>query len=165
MGRSKQRQKATAPPTPRPDLQHREINVEVLHAHLERGRAAMGEEGYTELLMVVNTLAFLSTEVAAEGMTLDGLRHVLFGPRTESTAAVCKNPKETPRSKDPNAPKAKGHGRNGAKDYPGADRVKTILAGAQSGDPCPECPTGKLYEQAEPAVGTHTILECPAHAC
>ena len=112
----------------------------------------MGEEGYTELLMVVNTLAFLSTEVAAEGMTLDGLRHVLFGPRTESTAAVCKNPKETPRSKDPNAPKAKGHGRNGAKDYPGADRVKTILAGAQSGDPCPECPTGKLYEQAEPAT-------------
>ena len=152
MGQSKQHKKATAPPPPRPDLQHREINVEVLHAHLERGRAAMGEEGYTELRMVVDTLAFLSTEVATEGMTLDGLRHVLFGPRTESTAAVCKNPKETPRSKNPDAPKAKGHGRKGAKDYPGADRVKTLLAGVQSGDPCPECLTGKLYEQAEPAT-------------
>ena len=82
MGRSKQRKKAT-PPTPRPDLQRREIDAEVLHAHLERGRAAMGEEGYIELRTVVDTMAFLSKEVAAEGMTLDGLRHVLFGPRTE----------------------------------------------------------------------------------
>jgi hypothetical protein len=150
MGRSKQRKKAT-PPRPRPDLQRREIDAEVLHAHLERGRAAMGEEGYLELRMVVDTMAFLSKEVAAEGMTLDGLRHVLFGPRTEATAAVCKKP-AVPRTKNPDEPKAKGHGRKGAKDYPGADRVKTALEGVQSGDPCPECPNGKLYEQAEPAT-------------
>jgi transposase len=150
MGRSKPRKKAT-PPAPRQDLKHREIDAEALHAHLERGRAAMGEEGYLELRMVVDTMAFLSKEVAVEGMTIDGLRHVLFGPRTESTAAVCKKP-VAPRMKHPDDPKAKGHGRKGSKDYPGADRVKTALEGVQSGDPCPECPNGKLYEQAEPAT-------------
>jgi hypothetical protein len=66
----------------------------------------MGEEGYIELRMVVGTMAFLGKKVASEGMMLDGPRHVLFGPRTEPTAAVCKNPVVS-RVKSPDDPKAR----------------------------------------------------------
>jgi transposase len=129
--------------------------VEVLHAHLDRAREALGEEGYADLLMAVDTLAFVSEEVG-DGTSIDRLKHVLFGPRTESTAKVCgkdagTGSTTTDRAK-PKGEKAKGHGRNPAKAYPGAKKMKVAMEGIQSGDPCPECPNGKMYPQAEPAT-------------
>jgi hypothetical protein len=159
MGRSKHRKKAT-PPSPRPDLRHREIKAEVLHAHLERAREALGEEGYTDLRMAVDTLAFLNQEMDSKRTSLQRLKHILYGPKTESTTAICGEASQTEEpseakvlepSKEKKA-KAPGHGRNASRDYPGAKRIKVPLEGVQSGDPCPECPNGKLYLQSEPAT-------------
>jgi len=44
--------------------------------------------------------------------------------------------------------KKKGHGRNGIDKYPGANVIPPNYAESlKSGDPCPECPTGKVYRQ------------------
>jgi transposase len=43
----------------------------------------------------------------------------------------------------------KGHGRNGADDYPGAQRVDVPHESLQAGDSCPECLLGTVY--ANPA--------------
>lgn len=43
----------------------------------------------------------------------------------------------------------RGHGRNGADDYPGAQRVNVPHESLQAGDPCPECLKGTVY--ANPA--------------
>lgn len=48
-------------------------------------------------------------------------------------------------------PKAKGHGRNGANAYTGAERVPVPHDALTCGQRCPLCEKGKLYEQA-PAV-------------
>ena len=48
MGRTKHRQKPTAPRL-RPDLQRRELDVATLQGHLERAREALGEEGFRDL--------------------------------------------------------------------------------------------------------------------
>ena len=41
----------------------------------------------------------------------------------------------------------KGHGRNGIDKYPGANVIQVDHESLKSGDPCPECPTGKVYQQ------------------
>ena len=43
------------------------------------------------------------------------------------------------------APRPRGHGRLGAADYPGAERVWCAHGEYQSGDLCPQCARGRLY--------------------
>ena len=50
---------------------------------------------------------------------------------------------ETPR---------KGHGRNGADAYSGAEKIEVPHESLQPGDPCPECEEGTVYETARPGV-------------
>lgn len=42
-------------------------------------------------------------------------------------------------------PRPRGHGRLGAADYPGAERVLCAHGEYQSGDRCPQCERGRLY--------------------
>lgn len=157
MGQSKRRQKATPPPL-RSDLRPKEVPLEVLHAHLDRAREALGDEGYADLRMAVDTLAFVNEEVERKDTSVLRLRHLLFGPKTESFAATCREAMKAenpPASGTPGHPKepqkkAPGHGRNGAAAYPGAKRIPVPLEGEASGEPCPECPKGKVYPVKDP---------------
>jgi transposase len=47
-------------------------------------------------------------------------------------------------------PKAKGHGRNGAAAYVGAEKVRVPHASLKPGDSCPSCKKGTVYESVEP---------------
>lgn len=47
--------------------------------------------------------------------------------------------KESGKAKKP------GHGRNGASQYPGADQIEVAIDGLKSGDICPACEKGKVY--------------------
>jgi transposase len=47
---------------------------------------------------------------------------------------------------------SKGHGRNGAKDYTGAERTCVPHETLRPGDRCPVCGKGKVYKMAEPKV-------------
>ena len=51
----------------------------------------------------------------------------------------------------PARPKAKGHGRKGAKDYPAAQRVQVSHPQHKAGDLCPKCRKAKLYLFTTPA--------------
>jgi len=48
--------------------------------------------------------------------------------------------------------KRKGHGRNGAGAYTGADKMSVSHDSLEHGDRCPGCLKGKVYRQAKPAV-------------
>ena len=159
MGQSKHRKKASLPPL-RSDLRPKEVPLGVLYGHLDRVRESLGEEAYTDLRVAVDTLAFVSQEAERKGTSLLRVRHILFGPKTESFAAICR---EAIQAEDPSAAKAPdrakekrekapGHGRNAPAAYPGAKRVPVALEGAGSGESCPECPKGKVYPQKEPAT-------------
>jgi hypothetical protein len=103
---------------------------------------------------------------------------LLFGAQTEKTSAVLGRSGEGPVSPEQDAgrgpagseqasapvadgppsgqpaaagqpPRRPGHGRNGANDYPGAQRVAVPLELLQPGDACPECPKGTLYAHPE----------------
>jgi len=157
MGHSKQRKKATPPPL-RPDLQFKEISAEVLRADVARIRESMGEgEVFANMRMLVETMLVVREELDRKGASIQRLTSIIWGPKTESYAAVCRQAIEDgkrglkARPKDKRE-KPKGHGRNGAEDYPKATRIPVHMEGNASGERCPHCPNGKVYPQKEPAT-------------
>ena len=145
MGQSKQQQKAT-PPTQRLELRFKEISADKLRDDLVKLREGMGEgEIYHDFRMLVETMLLVRDEAARKGVSAQRLQFLLFGPKTESFAAVCREAmraeKAGAKAKEPRE-KAKGHGRNGAADYPKAKRIPVPMAGVASGEPCPHCPNG-----------------------
>ena len=131
-----------------------ELRLPDLHAIVARTESgALSAEDRETLKAAVETLAFLTQELERKGTSIDRLRRLLFGPTTEKTSKVLDE--QSPPRGDAQAPAKeprKGHGRNGAEDYRGAERVKVAHATLHHGDPCPECPKGKVYLMPEPGV-------------
>ena len=136
-----------------------ELRVEELKAILDRAREVLGAQDLAKLTAAIDTLAFLTSELEAKGASIARLRRWLFGASTEKTSRVTGERKgattaASGAAKDESGTKEKqkGHGRNGAESYRGADKVKVPHAVLHTGDRCPVCEIGKVYVQAEPAV-------------
>lgn len=134
-----------------------EVSAEELEALLERAREALGEAGYQKLQAAIRTLSYVTELLETREATLASLRRLLCRARSEKTEAVLEEAGITPSSaptrlaadtvgKKP----APGHGRNGAKAYPGAERIEVPHTSLHSGDRCPECQRGKVYPLHEP---------------
>jgi transposase len=166
---------------PRP--QRRDFPLDELKAILERAKTIpLSAADHATLSAAVDTLAFLTQELEAKGTTIDRLRRMLFGAKTEKTSNVVGDAVGTgatvpgtpdgaqggagtpPAGAAKAKPKAPGHGRNGAAAYVGAEQVKVPHASLKSGDPCPACQKGKVYPLAEPAVLLRVRAMAPLRA-
>ena len=65
---------------------------------------------------------------------------------------------------DENESKPAGHGRNGANAFRGAEKVKISHPNLQSGNRCPDCERGNVYEQKEPKVLVRIVGQAPLAA-
>lgn len=165
MGQHKQQKKATPPPQ-RPELWFREVSAEKLRGHLVKLRETAGEgEMYDDFRVLVETMLVVRDEAGRKDVSLQRLKYLLFGPKTESFAALCREAKESQagRSKEKRE-KPKGHGRNGADDFPRARRVPVALEGEASGEPCPHCPNGKVYPVKDPSPLLRIVGVAPIQA-
>ena len=123
----------------------------------------LDEAGYRKLKAAVETLSYLTELVSDKATTLKRLRELLgieFGS-TEKTAAVLAavaaamdsangnvSPEgDGPDGDHPGKDKHPGHGRRPASEYESAQRVPVEHPELRHGDPCPECPKGKVYRQ------------------
>ena len=149
-----------------------EVEVAALHGYLdkiERGEPLTSEE-LQALRATIATTAYLTAEIKRKRVSLQRLREWLFGASTEKTATVCPpanaEPDGDPASPAPKAdkPKRKGHGRNPASCYRGAEQVKVAHPDLSAGDSCPECPKGKVYPVAEPAKLVRVVGMAPLSA-
>ncbi len=62
----------------------------------------------------------------------------------------------------PAKPPAKGHGRNGADAYSGAEQTEVPHESLKAGEPCPKCGDGsKLYEVNEMGVSVNIVGQAP----
>ena len=150
-----------APPLPL------ELPLADLAAIVERTQTeALTAADHAILKAAMATLAFLMAELQAKKTSLERLRRMLFGAKTEKTRDVLKDPATEPapgtetagseaKSPSPAAsapkPKVPGHGRNAASAYTGAEQVAVAHPDLHSGDACPHCTEGTLYLQNEPA--------------
>ncbi len=139
------------------------MSLEALEAIIERTKAALSEEEYDTLRGAADTLAFLTRELEKKGVSIKRLRKLIFGAGTEKTSRIIGAPSAdaagaaddeagATRGEPRDKPKRKGHGRNGADAYQGAEKAAVPHASLRPGDPCPECPGGKVYPLKDPAA-------------
>jgi transposase len=141
----------------RPKVKRMEFDMSELEAIVEQARSTpLSAANHDKLKAVLSTLARLTQELENKRTSISRLRHLLFGARSEKNAAVLKQHGHGGSSAGAgkrNKEKRKGHGRNGASAYRGADRVEVPHESLSSGNPCPHsgC-TGKVYDRSDPGV-------------
>ena len=139
-----------------------DLDMHRLDDVLRRAEEALPEEDYAILKAVVESYSYIADLVGEKNTSITRLRKLLFGARTEKTAAVLGKQKTPPSpasssadaSKDasPATPAAtageaaagdaakgddtavKGHGRNGAEAYTGAEQIRVPHESLRSRD-------------------------------
>ena len=117
---------------------------------------------------VFESYAYVTDLVEDKNTTIRRLRQLFFGARTEKTEAVVGQKPGTSKGTasldaaagtepvagegttdvSDGAVVSKGHGRNGAEAYRGAERVDVAHPSLRAGDACPACGEGTVYEKA-----------------
>ena len=161
-----------------------ELDMNDLEDALRRAESALSEKDYALFKAVCESYAYLSDLVGDKSTTISRLRKILFGAKTEKTAAVVGKREattvppsgaDTPAAslaegdlevaaKDDAEPSGKGHGRNGADAYTGAEKIEVPHESLTPGDPCPKCETGTVYETARPGVLVRFTGQAPVQA-
>ena len=152
-----------------------EVNFGELTALLQRARQEpLGDADCQRLQGAIQALNYLIEMIGEKDTTISRLRALLAKPSTEKTRKVLEKAgvgatppgsSSPPPGATPSGQKPKpGHGRNGAAAYRGAKRVKIAHPSLKSGDRCPRCLKGKVYEQKEPARRIRVVGQAPLAA-
>lgn len=150
-----------------------EIDRGLLRALLEKARSQpLNEAEHAQLMSAVETLGYLTDLLGDKATTLRRLRQLLgieFAS-TEKTADVLAGltgdgeAESKGDSESGEKPKPKGHGRTPAQSYEKAERIKIAHAELKHCDPCPECKSGTVYVQKEPAQLVRVTGQAPLQA-
>jgi len=124
-----------------------DITEEELKVLLTRAKKLLSKEDYEIIKGMADTIKFLSKAVGTKNVQVQKLLRLLFGTFDEKTQKVLKEKKE----RQDLTKETKGHGRNGADSYIGADIIEISHQCLKEKDRCPACGKGKLYI-AEPGT-------------
>ena len=167
-----------------------ELDMDNLEEILRRVEAKeLHADDYEKIRAVIESYVYLTHAVGDKNTTIRRLRQMLFGAKTEKTAAVVDGGKgRRARRRTPNPassrcgnrrgshtetesqasgeapPGPPGHGRNGADAYTGAEKIEVRHASLQPGDPCPKCEQGTLYDTGRPGVLVRLMGQAPVGA-
>jgi transposase len=158
-------------------------DIQALRDRAKRGELSVSAEDAALIESLAETVVVLSEAVEKKGTSIRRLLRLLFGSKSESKDRLFgkkKDDEDDPPGGAPAGkaggepkPKPKGHGRNGAAAYTGAERVSVKHPDLSAGDPCPDCERGKLREldpsplvhvRAQPPI-TATVYECERLRC
>ena len=149
-----------------------ELTVQEVDALIERTQQeSLIKPDYPLLVAIVRNYFTLDRIHQEQSHTLLRFVNRLFGHRTEKAEGVFKSPspEQEPSpsrmaQKGSLKEKPKGHGRNGASSYQGAEKVCVPHPCYKAGDRCPLCPKGKLYPFYEPGVEVRIVGRAPLEA-
>ena len=160
-----------------------ELDMSELEDALRHAEAKLDEKDYAMLKALAEAYAYLTDLVGDKNTSITRLRKLLFGARTEKTAAVVGggNSSEAPPSLDARAEPSQesagegdaendsakprpGHGCNGADAYVGAEKIEVPHQSLSPGDACPECQKGTVYETGRPGVLVRLVGQVPVQA-
>jgi hypothetical protein len=138
-----------------------QISLAVIQALLRRTQALLPPADYELYESMARTLQRLDELLDCRDLTLAKLRQMLFGAQSERFKDVFPEKADAPpgeqtsstnaaaaaREEPQAAPeKRPGHGRNGALEYAGGERIPVPLSGMKTGCACPSCERGKVYQ-------------------
>lgn len=159
-----------------------EVDEKRFSEMLERAEAgAFTQEDYQTVSKLIQSYAHLTGLIGDKSTSIRRLRKLLFGAATEKTSDVIgqdsnqEQPKPPPAEEEEGSsaeedpltkPKGrrKGHGRNGASKYTGAEKITVPHGSLEAGDSCPECEHGTVYDQANPGVIIRITGQAPLQA-
>jgi transposase len=147
-----------------------EVDSTQLEDVLRRAEQALDEKDAKLIRAVFQSYAYMADLVEDKNTSIRRLRQLFFGKRTEKTTAVVGRQAPKPDTTVPSstvaptrsivgqadpedsneadaALAAKGHGRNGADSYGGAERIDVPHPSLGVGDACPACGDGIVYEK------------------
>ena len=163
-----------------------EIAMDELEEILRRAEAKQfNDKDYETTKTVFQSYVHLLALLKSKNVSIGRLQKMLFGASTEKTAAVTgggseadalpsreedattdspgETESETALESDSPA-SAKGHGRNGADAYRGAEKIEVPHESLQPGDACPDCTQGTVYEVSRPGVLVRITGQAPVQA-
>ena len=147
-----------------------ELTVQEVEALIERiQQESLFKPDYGLLVAIATNYFTLEQAHQEQSHTLLRMVNQIFGPRTEKAKEVLKGASSKEAPPDSSSPtetasskgKAKGHGRNGASTYEGAQNVCVPHLCYKAGDRCPLCLKGKLYPFGEPGVEIRIVGRAP----
>jgi transposase len=162
--------KKTKGKSPRP--KHIDLTPSEMQAFLDRVKGrSLADEDYGIIVAMTETIQCLSQALEEKATSIKRLLGYLFGASTESSKNVLSENEgnnqspassHNPRSEKKSRPK--GHGRNGASSYTGGEHIIVSHPDLKSGDPCPACEKGKVYELALPSMVVRVVGSAPLKA-
>jgi transposase len=152
-----------------------ELGMDELKEILRRAEARQfNDSDYETTKTVLQSYVHLLDLLKGKNTSIGRLRKMLFGASTEKTASLKGDAAEAaPPSgeadaesapQDDPSQRAKGHGRNGADAYQGAEKVEVPHESLRAGDACPECGQGTVYEMSRPGVLVRITGQAPVEA-
>jgi transposase len=127
-----------------------ELSAKQLDALIERVKSRnLQDEDYETIAAMGETIHVLSHSVDEKAASIKRLLKMIFGASTEKTDTVTKKRKPKLDGTKPKGRK-KGHGRNGAGDFTGAEKITVPHGQLKHKDPCPLCLKGKVYICKQP---------------
>ena len=148
-----------------------DISIEELNNLIKRLNAKQLEEAdYEVTARLVGTLLYLKQVHDNKSMSIKRLLNLLFGSvSSEKTDKLLEQLEESgkprgrikDRDKQKKENKPKGHGRNGADAYKGAERLQVGLKDLNPGCRCPSCDKGKVYPSSD---GPETLVRVRGEA-
>ena len=143
--------------------------MDELESILRRARTSrLDEKDCAKIKAVFESYLYLTNLLEDKATTIDRLRKLLFGAGSEKTRDVIPSraepPSTVPEEAEPPLSKRPGHGRNGVDAYEGATKIPVAHESLKSGDGCPECRKGKVYELAQPGVLVRITGQAPVQA-
>ena len=147
-----------------------EVSMDELESILRRAQTSpLDEKDCAKIKAVFESYLYLTNLLEDKATTIDRLRKILFGSSSEKTCDVMRQaPAEplttVPEDAKPPPSKRPGHGRNGADAYEGATKITVPHESLESGDRCPECRKGKVYEMKKPGVLIRIVGQAPVQA-
>ncbi|MCP4202558.1 MAG: IS66 family transposase, partial [bacterium] len=137
-----------------------DLDASEVRAFIELTRPVLDAKDHEKLQAILETFLWMMAELEKKSTTLERLRKEfsINTKKTERTSEVLQgaggadvppgNPDEEARgekSEKQKKKKPKGHGRNGADAYEGAERIHVPHESLKTGDACVECEKGKVY--------------------
>jgi len=145
-----------------------DLSEEDIRQALTSAQAVLPPAVFKPLQTVAQAYLTVVNILDAKNMTIARLRKMVFGPTSESSRRLLAPP---PLPEDPGTGKSKarkplpGHGRNGQADYPTAKTETVPHHKLASGDRCPGCRNGKVYDQSErPGILVRVTGQPPLNA-
>ena len=155
-----------------------DVNKGEVEKLLSAVKATLDEGEYEKLSAIVQAYIYLVGLLQDKTTSIKRLRKLVFGSGSEKTREVFPNDErqtDTQGGSDgqeqsdegdgqQEKKKRKGHGRNGAASYHGADKIWVPHATLKPGCSCPECINGKVYPQKHHAVIVRVVGQAPLAA-